>query len=138
AWAEFTALRPKRPPANAMALVEVTNRGGAWTLNQFNLATTSAHPSTDAEFGDGLLMRLGLTVIWIGWQYDVPESPDLLGLDAPTALGPGGAALTGLVRSDWVISRPTRALSLAHGNHVAYPVLDPEGGDNILTVRDGR
>ncbi|MEO8451761.1 MAG: alpha/beta hydrolase domain-containing protein [Gemmatimonadota bacterium] len=138
AWAEFTALRPKHPPANALALVEVTNRGGAWTLNEFNLATTSAHPSTAAELGDGLLMRLGLTVIWIGWQYDVPESPDLLGLEAPVALGDGGAAITGLVRSDWVVPRATKTLGLAHGNHTAYPVLDPDGADNVLTVRDGR
>ncbi len=139
AWADFMVLRPKRPvPGGGVALLEVSNRGGKAVLPYFNGATRSLDPTAPDEFGDLLLMRLGLTIIWVGWAWDVPHRDGLLRLHVPVAVGEGGAPIEGLVRSDWVIRRPTRVLYVGHRSHVAYPVADPDDPRNALTVRDGR
>jgi hypothetical protein len=138
ASADFMVLRPRRPPARgSTALLEVSNRGGKALLPYFTRAAWSLDPARHEDFGDRLLTRLGLTLIWIGWQFDVPRQPGLLRLHAPVARGERGP-IEGLVRSDWTIERPTTTLPLAHRDHVAYPVADPQHADNVLTVRSSR
>ena len=138
ASADFMVLRPRRLPARgSTALLEVSNRGGKALLPYFARGTWSLDPSRSEDFGDRLLTRLGLTLIWIGWQFDVPRQPDLLRLHAPVARA-DGRPIEGLVRSDWTIEHPTTTLSLAHRDHVAYPVADPLHTDNVLTVRSAR
>ena len=135
ASADFMVLRPRRPPPRgSTALLEVSNRGGKALLPYFTRAAWSLDPTSADDFGDRLLTRLSLTLIWIGWQFDVPGEPGLLRLHAPVARA-DGHAIEGLVRSDWTIERPTTTLSLAHRDHVAYPVSDPLHPDNVLTVR---
>lgn len=135
ASADFMVLRPRRPPARgSTALLEVSNRGGKAVLPYFNRAPWSLDPTSDGEFGDRLLMRLNLTLIWVGWQFDVPRQPGLVRLRAPVA----GSPIDGLVRSDWTIDRASTTLPLAHRDHVAYPVADPRHPDNVLTVRAAR
>ena len=138
ASADFVVLRPRRPPERgSTALLEVCNRGGKALLPYFDRAPWRLDPTTDSDFGDRLLTRLGLTLIWVGWQFDVPRRPGLLRLRAPVAVGDEGP-LEGLVRSDWTVERATPALPLAHRDHVAYPVSDPRHPDNVLTVRAAR
>jgi hypothetical protein len=140
ASADFMVLRPRQPSSTRPpALVEISNRGGKALLAYFNDAswTRSADPTSDADFGDRLLMRLGLTVMWIGWQFDVPREPGLLRLRAPVATDEG-RPLEGLVRSDWTIESPTTTLALGHRGHIPYPLVDPDHPDNVLTVRDAR
>ena len=139
AWADFSVLRPKRPQPDGVALFEVSNRGLKYLHNVLDFGSMSPRPNDPADLGDGLLLRLGLTLVWVGWQHDVPaEDRDRLGLEAPVARAPDGSSITGLVRADWVVARTTRSLSLAHGSHTAYPAIDPEGAETVLTVRDGR
>jgi len=140
ATADFMILTPRdHTKARRLAYVEVSNRGGKATLSYFQRARGGGSNPTDAaHFGDGLLMDMGVTIIWIGWQWDVPQRPGLLRLDAPIATNPDGTPITGLVRADWVVDEPVNVLDVAHRNHIAYPVLDPRDRDNRLTVRDGR
>jgi hypothetical protein len=139
AWADFTVLRPVRPvPGGGVGLLEVSNRGGKASLSYFNGAARSLDPTEPEHFGDGLLMRLGLTVIWVGWQWDVPERDGLLRLRVPVAVGADGQPLEGLVRADWTLDQPAKSLHIGHRSHIAYPVIDPAHPDNVLTVRDGR
>jgi hypothetical protein len=138
ASADFMVLRPRRPPTRgSVALLEVSNRGGKALLPYFNRAAWSLDPSSADDFGDRLLMRLNLTLIWVAWQFDVPRQPGLLRLRAPIARGVDGP-IEGLVRSDWTIERTTTTLPLAHRDHIAYPVADPAHADNVLTVRSAR
>ena len=67
------AVDPSR--RSGLALVEVSNRGGKFSPSYFNRAGKSREldPNDPDYWGDGLLMRQGMTVIWIGWQFDVPE-----------------------------------------------------------------
>jgi len=136
--ADFMVLRPRRPSSRgSTALLEVSNRGGKALLPYFNRAPWTLDPTTDRDFGDRFLMRQGLTVIWVGWQFDVPREPGLLRLRAPIARDPAGP-IEGLVRSDWTVDEPTTTLALAHRDHVAYPVAEPAHADNVLTVRASR
>ena len=138
ASANFMVLCPMDPTkGSGTALLEVSNRGGKASLSYFNGARSSRDPHKEKDFGDAFLMRQGLTVIWVGWQYDVPGEPNQLILEIPVVAGEG-EAVEGLVRSDWTLDRAITTLGLGHRNHQAYPVLDPAHEDNVLTVRDGR
>jgi hypothetical protein len=138
AAADFMVLRPRRPPAGgSTALVEISNRGGKAMLPYLAGGAWSVDPTRDEDFGDALPMRFGLTLIWVGWQFDVPRRPGLLRLHAPVATE-AGRRIEGLVRSDWTVDRPAAALPLAHRDHVAYAVADPQHPDNVLTARQTR
>jgi hypothetical protein len=75
--------------SNGTLLFEVSNRGGKGMLAMFNLATGSRDPKSEAELGDGFLFQQGFTLAWLGWQFDVPEDPDLMRLYAPWQGGTG-------------------------------------------------
>jgi hypothetical protein len=137
ARADFMVLRPKALALPRVALIEVSNRGGKAALGYLNDGTYATDPTLAADFGDGLLMRLGLTVVWVGWQFDVPRTPGLLRLVAPVA-SEDGRPITGPVRSDWTVDRTVTTLPLAHRGHVPYLPTASRDADAALTVRDGR
>jgi len=138
ASANFMILRPKTMPRDrAVALLEVSNRGGKAALPYFARAAWSADPTAEAAFGDALPLRLGLTLIWVGWQFDVPLRDGAMRLDAPVA-SDGGRPIEGLVRSDWTVDERVATLPLGHRNHRPYSIADPAHPDNVLTERDGR
>ena len=136
-------LKPVEPEkGNGTLLVEIPNRGGKASVRYFNRgARRTSDPSTREDFGDGFLMRRGFTVVWVAWQWDVPDRPELLRLDPVFVTAnerTGGRPIEGLVRADHVFSEPSRVLPLAHRNHRPYPVADPDDPRNVLTVRDSR
>ena len=138
AWANFMVLQPKdRSRGSGTALLEVSNRGGKAILSYFNGARGSRDPTAEEHFGDGLLMRLGLTVMWVGWQHDVAEEADMMRSYLPIA-SDDGSPIRGLVRADWTVDQPASSLGLGHRANLPYPVADPAHPDNVLTVRDGR
>ncbi|MFB3082976.1 MAG: alpha/beta hydrolase domain-containing protein, partial [Gammaproteobacteria bacterium] len=138
ASANFMVLRPKAPcRLSCVALLEVSNRGGKAALAYFNAGRFTDNPVVREDFGDGLLMRRGLTVIWVGWQFDVTGAPHRLRLTVPVATD-NGRPIQGLVRADWTVDQLVDRLSLGHHGHLAYAVADLNHPDNVLTVRDGR
>jgi hypothetical protein len=138
ATADFVVLRPKDTlKGRGIALLDVSNRGGKAALGYFNGARPSLTLDSPEDYGDGFLMRQGLTVIWVGWQFDVPNDPDLLRLQLPVASAEG-EPIYGLVRSDWVLDETVSTLPLGHRDHRAYPVADPDDARNVLTRRAGR
>jgi hypothetical protein len=134
--ADLYILRPKDPRrGNGTVLFEVCNRGHKGLLPFFNRAQGSPDPKTEAEIGDGFLLRHGFALVWVGWQFDVPRQEGLMRLHAPVASNKG-QPITGWVRSDFVLPQRTFDFSLADRNHIAYPALDPDSPMNTLTVRD--
>jgi len=113
-------------------LYEVSNRGGKGMLGFFNHASAGA---ADAETGDGFLMQNGFTLLWLGWQFDVPQREGLLRVYAPIA-SDGGKPITGLVRSEVIVANKTQDASLADRNHIPYAVADTADPANRLYVRD--
>ena len=83
----------------------------------------------NADLGDGFLMRRGFTLVWIGWQFDLPRNGRLLGADLPRAAGTSGVVSADFTPND---SSPTFVVADLAG----YSPADPTGGDAVLTVRD--
>jgi hypothetical protein len=134
--ADFFVLKPKdMSRSNGAALLEVSNRGGKALLYFFNHSKISSDPSTEAEMGDGFLMRQGFTLVWVGWQIDVPAGAELLRLYAPVATD-DGKVITGLVRSDFVFPAKVYDAPLGHRGQNAQPAIDPASPEYKLTVRD--
>jgi len=131
--ADLYVLKPRDPESgNGTIVFEVSNRGGKGMLAMFSRAVTSLDPSAPEHFGDGLLLEEGFTLVWLGWQFDVPPKPDLLRLDVPVIKG-----LTGLVRSEHTPDRKETSFSLADRTmRVAYPVAEPADPAAVLTLRD--
>ncbi|HLJ16456.1 MAG TPA: alpha/beta hydrolase domain-containing protein [Bryobacteraceae bacterium] len=134
--ADIYVLKPRDPAkGNGTALLEISNRGHKGLLTMFDLAPASGDPRSAAEFGDKFLLDQGYTLVWVGWQFDVPHNPELLRLYTPIAKD-GDQPITGLVRADFVLDRTERSHSLADRNHIAYPVLNPDDPAVQLTERD--
>ena len=134
--ADLFILRPKDAArGNGAALVEIPNRGGKALLRFFNHGRGSADPTSAEEMGDGFLMRQGFALVWIGWQFDVPDQPNALRLVAPVATE-GGKPIRGLVRADFVFSNRVYDTSLGHRGQKPYPAIDLDDASYRLTVRD--
>ncbi|MEW6322263.1 MAG: alpha/beta hydrolase domain-containing protein [Acidobacteriota bacterium] len=134
---DFYLIKPKDPArGNGTLLYEVSNRGGKGMLGFFNFAEGSLAPQSEAHFGDGFLLEQGFTLLWVGWQFDVPERDGLVRVFAPIARAADGQTIRGLVRSDFVVIETAREASLADRNHQAYRVASTDDPAIALTVRD--
>jgi len=134
--ADFYLLKPVDPRrGNGRLFYEVGNRGGKSMLVTFQKATGSPDPSTEAEFGDGALMRQGFTLLWMGWQWDVPERPGVMRMQMPIATE-NGRRITGLVRGNFILNEKSATAPAADRNHLAYTPVDPQSADSVMTVRD--
>ena len=138
AVSEFVMLRPKDLARSAdLAVIDIVNRGGITTFI-FNLGRNGAASPQSAEFyGDALLMKRGVTIVALAWQWDVPPGGSALHFQAPPA-GSAERPITGLVRSDITIDSATTSIPLGHSlaPTLAYPVADENDPSNVLTVRD--
>ena len=133
--ADFAMLQPVNiDRGNRRILFDVVNRGRktALTMNSLPIPTD---PTLPLEPGNGYLMRRGYTVVWGGWQADVPPTPGLIGLQGPEAIGPQGP-LTGKIMCQFQCNEPTQVFLLADRQHLPNPAADPEEADATLTVRD--
>ena len=79
AIADVVILRPADPArANGTLLLDVPNRGRKLAPQLFDDSpqpgVNNAQVADDA--GIGFLHRSGYTVVWVGWQGDVPRSAD--------------------------------------------------------------
>ena len=135
--ADLHVLRPTDPAkGNGVLLFEVSNRGRRGLLGGFNRAGRSNDPTTESDFGDGLLMRDGYTLVWIGWEVDVPAP--LLRIDAPRVTLPPGSD----DRLSVDIMHNERVLEIflvddpAGRPPVIYPPAESQSRTDVLTVRD--
>jgi hypothetical protein len=139
--ADLFVLAPKDAArGNGVAFFDVLNRGRKNILRDFNRAASALDPTTAAELGDGFLMRQGYTLVWIGWQFDIPRRGGLMGLEAPPVLDPAGP-VTGRVSTTFTpnTADPTYPLDdlARYAETTTYPPVDPLSAANMLTVRDG-
>ncbi|HUQ89916.1 MAG TPA: alpha/beta hydrolase domain-containing protein, partial [Vicinamibacterales bacterium] len=132
-WADFYLLKPVDPGrGNGRLLYEAGNRGTKRILPVFQGAASSADPATEAEFGNGALMQQGFTLLWIGWQWDVPEGR--MRMEIPIATN-NGAPITGWVRGNFIPGANATTALIADRGHRPYPVVDPASAEHRLLVR---
>ncbi|MCC7031533.1 MAG: hypothetical protein IT179_01720 [Acidobacteria bacterium] len=131
--ADFLLLKPMDPRrGNGRLFYEAGNRGTLRILPVFQNASASADPATEAEFGNGALMRQGFTLLWMGWQWDVPAGR--MRMEIPIATD-NGQALTGWVRGNFIPGAAWTTAPIADRGHQAYPVVDPASAEHRLLVR---
>ena len=132
---EFRILKPlDLARGNGWLVYDVPNRGNQPIMPRLNGAPEGGHPG---NAGNGFLMRRGFTLVWSGWQGDVPSGNDRL-----TARFPVIDGVTGMVREEF-IAEATGLLGDSNIQEVSedrfigtlvYPVADPAGA--TLTVRE--
>ncbi len=125
--ADFEILQPRdAAKSNGTVLFEVSNRGGKGMLSRFNFAGGAN------EFGDQWVMKRGYTLVWLGWEWDLPAaSRGLLHFTAPHFRPE--APVDGLVRSEFTPEKSAVSMALADRNMDAIPV----GKAIALYVRQG-
>ncbi|HVY64228.1 MAG TPA: alpha/beta hydrolase domain-containing protein [Gammaproteobacteria bacterium] len=122
--ADFSLLKPKDAArGNGTLLLDVVNRGTKTVFRSFD------HATSDAE-GDALMLRHGFTVVWVGWEFDVPPRDGATRIDVPVAEG-----VKGRVRAT---ATPNEAApSVQFADLGRYAPDDPAAASATLTVRDG-
>ena len=91
---DFRILKPlDLDRGNGCLVYDVPNRGNQPIMPRLNSAPDGGHPQ---HAGNGFLMWRGFTVVWSGWQGDVP-----LGADRLTARLPIIPGITDMVREEF-------------------------------------
>ena len=139
--ADLFVLTPKdKSHGNGVALFDVLNRGRKNMLNAFNRSPPSFDPNAPLDLGDGFLMQQGYTLVWVGWQFDLPHRGGLMGLEAPPVLE-NGKPVVGQVTTTFTpnTNDPTYPLNDMgrYADTTHYPPVDPASPANMLVVRDG-
>lgn len=130
---DLNVLRPTDPTkGNGVLLFHISNRGVMDLLGTFNRGNAS-----DGGIGDGLLMRDGYTMVFVGWEFDVPASR--LRIEAPAAILPSGSRPEPLSVEIMVNERAAEAFLIddpAGRPSVPYPPAESSNPKDVLIVRD--
>jgi hypothetical protein len=122
--ADISILKPKdAAKGNGTLLLDVVNRGNRTVLGSFNRAAPN-------DMGDGLLLKRGFTVVWVGWEFDVPERAGAGRIDVPAAKG-----VKGRVRA--TLTPNSTSPSATFTDLVRYKPADAAAATATLSVRDG-
>src|ERR1035438_3175129 len=128
--ADFYILQPADSArSNGTVLFEVSNRGGKGMLSRFNLARGAN------DFGDQWAMKQGYTLVWLGWEWDIPAAnATALHFSAPHYRA--GAPTDGLVRSEFTPEKSVASMPLGDRNQdsipVGKPVAEGHAGDALF------
>lgn len=126
---------------NGVLLFEVANRGNKELAGMFN--RDAGDPAVGGGLGDGWLMREGYTIVWVGWQADLPDSASrdggrLLRLSAPGPALPSNPPIQPV--SVDIIVNEARAESVLTDSPsrppVRYQPAEMASAGDTLTVRD--
>ncbi len=127
AVAEVVILRPARAFAgNGSLLVEVPNRGRE-LAGQLYHDVVANDLMLGRSAGNGFLLRQGYTLVWVGWQADIPPGEGRgagLRLEAPIVPN-----VTGLSREEFLFDNTTSPVTVP----LTYPAASREGAS--LTAR---
>jgi hypothetical protein len=123
---DFTLQRPVSG-GNGAALIDVVNRGGTTALR----LNRSTRPGDAAD--DGLLRKMGVVVMAVGWEFDVPARNGAIRIEVPVATE-NGAVITGIVRATFTPNNKDASFTVR--DLASYAPVDANGADTVLTVRD--
>ena len=132
---DFRILQPVDPQKGSRRILfDILNRGKALALRNLNSAP-DVLPSDPPDPGNGFLMRQGYTVVWCGWQHDVPSVPGVLSIKAPIAAD-ANRPIAGKIVVTFQNNVPTQVQLLSDRNHQSYPANNLEDLDAVMTVQE--
>ena len=134
--ADFSLVRPVCPErGNRRLLVDLPNRGRKVAFLVFDTHPNPMSENPDSFVGEGWLLEQGYTVLWCGWQHDVPESQGPLRAYVPEALE-DGKPVTGRIQVAFQPTTKTQAVMLSDRGHVPYPSASVDDPSATLLVRE--
>ena len=129
--ADFRLLKPVAlHHGNQRLLLDIVNRGNPTVLTNFNSAVGRQEP------GNGFLMRQGYTVLWCGWQDDVPTTAGLIRIHVPEAVEADGKPIAGQIAVTFQPDARMQVQILSDRMHRPHPARDLYDPDAVLTVQD--
>jgi hypothetical protein len=129
--ADFRLLQPVAPNrGNQRLLLDIVNRGNPTVLTNFNSAFGRM------DHGNGFLMHQGYTVVWVGWQDDVPATPGLIRINVPEAVDAAGQPLSGKIAITFQPDAHVQVQLLSDRLHRPHPASDLQDREAVLTVQD--
>ena len=120
---------------NRRLLLEVPNRGNRLAMWMLNRAPRQTVPSAPLDVGDGFLMRQGYTVVWCGWQHDVPAVDGLMRIHVLEARR-AGLPISGKLLVKFQPNVPSQVQLLSDRLHRPYPTNNLDDSDAVLQVYD--
>jgi hypothetical protein len=136
----FFILKPvNMSKGNHKLFYGINNRGNkieyAWRTMLAQTGTNNNNPLTAADFGDGLLMRLGYVFVDAGWQGNVAPGNERLTPNLPIAREANGRPIVAKIRVEYAdaegFSRPLEG----SGNFRSYETNDLDPAHATLTMR---
>ena len=107
--ADISIIKPvEMANANGRLFFDYGNRGNMRAIQFFNDAPASNDPISTVHAGNGYLMRRGYVVANCAWQGDLWPGDGRMTMDLPVATE-NGASITGLVRSEFIVTAPGQA-----------------------------
>ena len=130
---DFRIVKPvDNDHGNGRLLLDVLNRGKELALKNLNSAP-DAPPDADPHPGNGFLMRHGYSLVWCGWQHDVPDAPGLFRCSVPNS---DGSPVSGKIVVSFQPLANIDNQFLSDRDHQPYPTNHLESWDSVLTVQE--
>jgi Alpha/beta hydrolase domain len=130
---DLNVVRPTDPTkGNGVLLFHISNRGVMDLMGAFNRGNASG-----GGIGDGLLMRDGYTMVFVGWEFDVPAPR--LRIEAPAAILRADSSAEPLSVEIMVNERAAETFLIddpAGRPPVPYPPAELSNPKDVLIVRD--
>ncbi len=133
---DFRIIKPvDNDHGNGRLLLDVLNRGKELALKNLN-SSPDGPPDADPHPGNGFLMRQGYSLVWCGWQHDVPDAPGLFRCNVPNAYNPDGSPVSGRIMVSFQPLSNVDNQFLSDRDHQPYPSNHLESWDSVLTVQE--
>ena len=134
--ADFRIVKPvDNDHGNGRLLLDVVNRGKELALKNINSAPDGP-PDADPHPGNGFMMRQGYSLVWCGWQHDVPDAPGLFRCNVPNARNADGSPVSGRIVVSFQPIANTDTQFLSDREHRPYPTNHLESWDSVLTEQE--
>ena len=134
--ADFFIARPKDPRrGNHRVLFEVVTRGKRRPVRLFNSVEESPDPKAMLEPGNGFVMRHGYTLVWCGWQADLPPAEGLMRMRVPDTTSPQGPP-SGKTIVTFQLNARSQVQGLSDALHRPYETVDVNDPEATLIERD--
>ncbi len=132
--ADVAILRPKiAARANGVVIFDVVNRGRHTILEYLNRGNRNAAVGGAEFIGDDFLMKQGVTLVWLGWQQDLPANAGMMRLAGPLVEG-----VKGRVYGEFAVPARVMDVSLGDRTSIPYAVADLQENENTLAVSPSR
>ena len=133
---DFRVIKPvDNDHGNGRLLLDVLNRGKELALKNLN-SSPDGPPDAEPHPGNGFLMRQGYSLVWCGWQHDVPDAPGLFRCNVPNAYNADGSPVAGKIVVSFQPLARIETQFLSDRDHRPYPTNHLESWDSVLTVQD--